>query len=128
VLRGIDSQVSFVAEGQKVCFLRNDRETQRIKILMADVATGKERVVWEKPWTNISAVACNADGAKVAIAFQQQVDILDSSSGQIKTLAHLLEVSSTFASSIAWEPKGDGFIISATILPGFHDQLFHVFK
>jgi hypothetical protein len=85
-LRGIDSQVSFVAEG----------------------------------------VACNADGAKVAIAFEQQVDILDSSSGQIKTLAHLREASSTPASSIAWEPKGDGFIISAASLPDFHDQLFRV--
>jgi Tol biopolymer transport system component/DNA-binding winged helix-turn-helix (wHTH) protein len=126
VLRGIDSQVSFVAEGKKVCFLRHDRETQRIKILMADVATGKERVLWEKPWTYISAVACNADGAKVAIAFEQHVDILDSSSGQIKTLVHLLEMSSTLASSIAWEPKGDGFIISAMSLPGFHGQLFHV--
>ena len=51
--------------------------------------------------------ACNADGAKVAIAFEQQVDIL-TPSGQIKTLAHLLEVSSTRASSIAWEAKGDG--------------------
>jgi Tol biopolymer transport system component len=128
VLRGIDSQVSFVAEGQKVCFLRNDRETQRIKILMADVVTGKERVLWERPWTYISAVACNADGVKVAIAFEQQVDILDSSSGQVKTLAHLLEVSSAFTrdSSIAWERKGDGFIISATSLPGFHAQLFHI--
>ena len=95
---------------------------------MADVATGKERVLWEKPWTNMSGrtVACDADGAKVAIAFEQQVDILDSSSGQIKTLAHLLEVSSTLASSIVWEPKGDGFIISAASLPGFHAQLFHV--
>jgi Tol biopolymer transport system component len=135
ILRGIERPVSFVAEGQKICFLRQDLKTQRTQILMADVVTGKERVLWEKLRTNstvvdtrdeLSAAACNADGTKVAIAFQQQVDILDSSSGQIKTLAHLLEVSSTFAGSIAWEPKGDGFIISAMSLPGFHDQLFHV--
>ena len=81
------------------------------------------------PRTNFAGhtVACDADGTKVAMAFEQQIDVLETSNGRIKTLANLLEASSTLASSIAWEPKGDGFIISATMnLPGFHDQLFHV--
>src|SRR5262249_10005738 len=121
ILRDIDSPVSFVAEGQKICFLRGDPKALRIKILMADVVTGKESVLWENSRTNSTAVdardelaaaACNADGTKVALAFQQHIDVLDISGGGIKILAHLLEASIAWVNSIAWEPKGDGIIIS----------------
>jgi serine/threonine protein kinase len=134
ILRDIDSPVSFVAEGQKICFLRRDPKAQRTKILMAEVVTGKESVLWESRTNStavdtrdeLSAAACNADGTKVALAFQQQIDVLDTSDGRIKILTHLLEVSIAWVNSIAWEPKGDGIIISAQNLPGFQVQLFHV--
>jgi Tol biopolymer transport system component len=74
----------------------------------------------------LAAAACNADGTKVALAFQQQIDVLGTSDGQIKILVDLLEASTAWVNSIAWEPKGDGIIISAQSLPSWDVQLFHV--
>lgn len=132
VIRDIDSQVSFVGGGQQVCFLR--QTANKNTILLADAMTGQEVVLsGDVPLfqsANNAAVACSADGTKVAMIFNQnqrlQVDVMDISGGRIAALTHLITAPIGFADSIVWMPEKTGLILSAVSVPSFHSQIFHV--
>ncbi len=113
VIRDIDSQVSFVGGGQQVCFLRHDPSANKNTIVLADAATGQEKTLLGNApiYLFSAAVACSADGTKVAMAFNKQVDVIDISHGQIGTVTHLAKApsgSNGSGDSIVWMPGESG--------------------
>lgn len=135
VVRDTDSQVSFVADGRQVCFLRHDPSANKNTIVLADAATGQEKVFPGSVaihYGQYSDVACSADGTKVATALNKedgrelQVDVTDISDGRMGPWTKLAEAPIGFADSIVWMPGANGLILSATSLPSFRGQIFLV--
>ncbi|HXT73084.1 MAG TPA: protein kinase [Candidatus Angelobacter sp.] len=131
VIRDIDSQVSFVGGGQQVCFLRHDPSANKNTIVLADAATGQEKTLLGNApiYLFSAAVACSADGTKVAMAFNKQVDVIDISHGQIGTVTHLAKApsgSNGSGDSIVWMPGESGLVLSAVAIPSFHGQIYEV--
>lgn len=129
VVRDTDSQVTFIGDGRQVCFLRHDRSANKNTIVLADAATGQEKtLLGNAPIYRFSAaVACSADGTKVAVdGRERQVDVTDISDGRIGPWTKLAEAPNGFADSIVWMPGANGLILSATSLPSFRGQIFLV--
>jgi len=128
VVRDTDSQVSFIADGRQVCFLRHDPSANKNTIVLADAATGQEKtLLGNAPIYHFSAaVACSADGTKVAMAFNKQVDVIDISRGQIGTLTHLAKAPDGSIDSIVWTPGETELILSAVSFPSLHGQIYQV--
>lgn len=132
VVRDTDSQVSFIADGRQVCFLRHDPSANKNTIVLADAATGQEKtLLGNAPIYHFSAaVACSADGTKVAMAFNRELDVIDISHGQIGTLTHLAKAPNGSAdgsvNSIVWMPGESGLVLSAVGIPSLHGQIYQV--
>ncbi|HET6200691.1 MAG TPA: protein kinase [Candidatus Acidoferrales bacterium] len=129
VVRDTDSQVSFIADGRQVCFLRHDPSANKNAIVLADAATGQEKtLLGNAPTYHFSAaVACSADGTKVAMAFNKEVDVIDISHGEIGTPTRLANAPIGETDSIVWMPGESGLILSALSLQAsLRGQIYQV--
>lgn len=125
VVRNIDSQISFIGDGQRVCFYRGDTANKVYSFVSASADGGDENVLGKAPDLP-SANACSPDGKRVALSFHSdEIVVIDFATGHSSVL-YRPGSDRWLVYGINWTPDGKGMVISTADKGKFLLQLGYV--
>jgi serine/threonine protein kinase len=123
VLENVDSPLSFIDGGKRVCFYREDYPTGTYKLLSASTDGGDEQVLanGKKPFPN--SVACAPNGRFAVLAIERgAVESLDFASRSKRTLVGSIGTGG-YLDDLRWTPDGRGLFTTRWNIPHPIEQL-----
>jgi serine/threonine protein kinase len=113
VIQGVHSTLSFIDDGQRMCFYRGNAAEHSYSFISANIDGGDERVLVTEPTTRPpGSSACSPDGKRAALTFHEdQIEVLDFASGRRKTL-YLPPGDRWYVYGLTWMPDGKGLIVA----------------
>lgn len=115
VLDRADSEPVFLAEGERLCFLRRSGAGESYDFVSANAEGGDERVLARASGKGMIAAVCSPDGKRAAISYRgSEIDVLDFALGQSR---YLFGPSGErwFVHSVNWTPDGKGLIVTTAL-------------
>jgi serine/threonine protein kinase/Tol biopolymer transport system component len=108
VIAGVDSPLSFIDGGHRVCFNRQDRPAGTYKFLTVAVGGGDEQILasGKKPFADSAVCAANGRFAVFAEG-SGAVESLDFASGSKRSLTSLTTLGGDLY-DLLWTPSGEG--------------------
>ena len=111
IVRNVDSQVTFIDDGQRLCFYRGDPSGKVFSFVSASVDGGDEKIIGKIPDVP-SATACSPDGKRAAVSFHSdEIVVVDFATGKSSVL-YRPEKDRWLVYGISWTPDGNGMIVS----------------
>jgi Tol biopolymer transport system component len=126
VVEHADSQMSFVEDGQRLCFYRGNGASKTYQFINASADGGDERVLASgaNPLPGVSA--CSPDGKRAAMTFHSgDVEILDFASGR-RSVLYRSDDKHGEVYGLNWSPNGRGLIVSTASKGNYIFQLGYV--
>jgi serine/threonine protein kinase len=125
VVRWVDSQVTFVGDGQRLCFYRGNLGTKTYSFVGTSIDGGDEKVLG-KGDDLPSATACSPDGKRMAVSYHSdQIHIIDFATGR-SSILYRPQNDRWLVYGITWTPDGKGMIVSTADKGKFLLQLGYV--
>jgi len=125
IVHNVDSQISFIGDGQRLCFYRGDTEHNTYSFLSVSADGGDEKLLG-KARSVPSANACSPDGKRVALSFHSdEIVIVDFATGRSNVL-YRPQSDRWLVYGITWTPDGKGMVISTADKGKFLLQLGYV--
>jgi serine/threonine protein kinase/Tol biopolymer transport system component len=125
IVRNVDSQISFIGDGQRLCFYRGDTDHKIYSFISASADGGDEKLLGTAPDLP-SANACSPDGKRVALSFHSdEIVVIDFASRRSRTL-YRPDSDRWLVYGINWTPDGKGMVISTADKGKFLLQLGYV--
>jgi len=109
VLEDVDSPISFLSGGQRVCFYRQHPVSGSYMILSANIEGGDEQVLARGKLPYPSGVSCAPDGKRAVMSDKNDnVVTLDFASGVTEVLIPGAQEKNYWYQDFCWSPDGDG--------------------
>jgi serine/threonine protein kinase len=123
ILQGVDVPPTFIENGQRLCFYRENQTANTYQFLNASAEGGDERVLVSGSPAGKVEAACDPTGKHAAIEDDQgKVEALEFATGAKRPLISMAALGG-YLTDLRWEPNGKGLIGVSRKVPNFLGQI-----
>jgi serine/threonine protein kinase len=123
ILQGVDVPPTFIENGQRLCFYRDNQATNTYQFLNASAEGGDERVLASGSPAGAVEAACDPTGKRAAMEDDQgKVEALDFATGAKRPMISMAALGG-YLTDFRWVPSGKGLFGISRKVPNFLGQL-----